>query len=196
MRSDEAMKNTPGGTMVIPSIPPRTRLLSRALKSIAAQTEETAGVSIAYDTQRQGAGPTRTRALRGVTTEWTAFMDDDDELLPNHIALLYSAAKETGADVLWPWFKVIGGTDPFPHARGAQLDPDNPHVFPITTFIRTEYAHLAEFPATDIAGDWQNDDWPFWRTIHNAGAEFHHIPDITWHWHHDSGNTSGRPDRW
>lgn len=188
--------------MVIPSIPPRTKLLSRALKSIAKQTEQAAGVSIAYDTQKQGAGLTRTRALRGVTTEWTAFMDDDDELLPDHLALLCAAAKETGADVLWPWFKVLGGTDPFPHARGVQLDPGNPHIFPITTLVRTKYAHLSEFPS-DTTGDWSMADWPFWRVLHEAGAKFHHIPDITWHWHHhgygvpgQAGNTSGNPLRW
>ena len=182
--------------MVIPSIPPRTRLLTRALNSIAAQTEAAAGVSIAYDTQRQGAGPTRTRALRGVTTEWCAFLDDDDELLPNHLALLFAAAKETNADVLWPWFKVIDGTDPFPGHRGHQLNPDSPHIFPITTLVRTKFAHQAEFPDTNPTGDWNVDDWPFWCQIHSAGGTFHHISDITWNWFHNSGNTSGRPDRW
>jgi len=197
------VKYTPGITVVIPSIQPRTNMLTRALVSVASQTEPAAGVSIAYDDQRQGAGPTRTRALRGVTTEWTAFLDDDDVLLPNHLALLFSAAKETGADVLWPWFEVIGGTDPFPHARGVQLKPDAPHIFPITTLVRTKLAHQAEFPGTDITGEWIADDWPFWRQIQSAGAKFHHIPDITWHWYHHgwgvpgtSGNTSGRPDRW
>lgn len=191
------MKYTPGITMVIPSIPPRTKLLNRALTSIAAQTEAAAGVSIAYDTQRQGAGPTRTRALRGVTTEWCAFLDDDDELLPNHLALLFAAAKETGADVLWPWFEVIGGTDPFPDHRGQQFDIDNQRLFPITTLVRTHFAHQSEFPAY-TEGDlyWEGDDWPFWRGLHAAGAKFHHIPDITWHWHHDSGNTSGKAGRW
>lgn len=190
------MNYTPGITVCIPSIPPRAALLARALKSVAKQTEPACALAIAFDDQKQGAGPTRTRALSMVTTEWTAFMDDDDELLPNHLALLFAAAKETGADVLWPWFKVIGGTDPFPGHRGHQLNPDNPHIFPITTLVRTEMAHKGHFPATNITGDWIADDWPFWRQLQSAGAKFHHIEEITWHWHHDSGNTSGRPDRW
>lgn len=189
------MKYTPGITVVIPSIPPRATLLNRALSSVAGQTEKAAGVSIAYDTQHQGAGPTRTRALRGVTTEWCAFLDDDDEMMPQHLALLFAAAKETGADVLWPWFQVIGGTDPFPHAQGQQLNPDNPHCFPIATLVRTRFAHQAEFGAP-VDGDWKQDDWPFWQEILAAGAKFHHIPDITWFWHHDSGNTSGLATRW
>lgn len=182
--------------MVIPSIPPRAQLLTRALKSVAKQTEPVCAIAIAIDDQHQGAGPTRTRALRMVQTEWTAFMDDDDELLPDHLRLLLTAAREQEADVVWPWFKVIGGTDPFPHARGVQLKPDNPHIFPICTLVRTELAQQAEFPGSDITGEWIADDWPFWRQIQELGARFHHIPDITWHWFHNSGNTSGRPDRW
>lgn len=197
------MKYTPGITVVIPSIPPRRKFLNRALNSIAAQHEPAAAVSIAFDDQHLGAGPTRTRALRGVTTEWTAFLDDDDEFMPEHLAKLFAAAKEEEADVVWPWFEVIGGTDPFPGHRGHQLDPEQPHIFPITTLVRTEFAHQGEFPGSDITGDWIADDWPFWRQLQGAGAKFHHIPDITWRWHHhgygtkDSpGNTSGDPSRW
>jgi glycosyltransferase involved in cell wall biosynthesis len=194
---------TPGCTVVIPSIPPRTKLLSRALASVAAQTEPACAVAIAYDDQKQGAGPTRNRALKMVTTEWTAFLDDDDEMLPNHIELLAKAAKEQEAAVVWPWFEVVGGTDPFPGHRGHQLNPEQPNIFPITTLVRTEYAHLATFTEETITGDWAKDDWPFWRTIYEAGGKFLHIPDITWRWHHHGwgkpgqpGNTSGRQDRW
>jgi GT2 family glycosyltransferase len=171
--------------------------------SIAKQTEPVCSIAITMDDQHQGAGPTRTRALRMVQTEWTAFMDDDDELLPDHLAKLFAAAKETEADVLWPWFKVVGGTDPFPHARGVQLDVENPHIFPICTLVRTELAQEAEFPGENLTGAWLNDDWPFWRKLADAGAKFHAIPDVTWYWHHHGygtpgtpGNTSGRPDRW
>lgn len=178
-------------------------MLARALKSIAAQTEPACALAIAYDDQHLGAGPTRTRALRMARTEWVAFLDDDDEILPDHLALLFAAAKETGADVLWPWFHVIGGTDPFPMHQGRQLDPENPHIFPITTLVRTELAQEGEFPGSNITGDWNVDDWPFWQHLHSLGAKFHHIPDRTWKWYHHgwgtpgvSGNTSGRPDRW
>lgn len=164
--------------------------------SVARQTEPACAIAIAIDDQKQGAGPTRTRALQMVRTEWTAFMDDDDELKPNHLQLLFTAAKETGADVLWPWFEVSGGTDPFPGHRGHQLNPDNPHIFPITTLVRTELAQRSVFPSSDVTGDWIADDWPFWRSMQADGAKFHHIEDRTWIWHHDSGNTSGRPDRW
>jgi glycosyltransferase involved in cell wall biosynthesis len=197
------MTYTPGITVVIPSIPPRGKLLQRAMASVALQTVPACAVAVAYDDQHLGAGPTRTRALRMAQTEWVAFLDDDDALLPNHLELLLAAAKETEADVLWPWFKVVGGTDPFPGHRGKQLNPDDPHIFPITTLVRNEYAQQGEFPGSDVTGEWIADDWPFWRQMQELGATFHHIPDVTWHWFHHgwgmpgtSGNTSGRPDRW
>ncbi len=194
---------TPGATVVIPSISPRTKLLARALRSVADQTEPACAVAIAYDDQQQGAGPTRNRALRMVTTEWTVFMDDDDELLPNHIDLLYKASVETGADVVFPWFEVVGGLDPWPENRGRQFDIELPHIFPITTLVRTEFAHQGEFREGELTGGWWDDDLPYWRSLWNAGATFHHIEDVTWRWHHHGwglpgtpGNTSGRPDRW
>lgn len=180
-------------TVVIPSIPSRSGNLSRALKSIASQTRPTDAVVVALDNDRQGAGPTRTRALRMAKTEWVAFLDDDDYFLPNHLAVLLAAAEETGADVLWPWFEVVGGTDPFPGHRGRQLDPDNPHIFPITTLVRRSLTDGIEFPGPTGTADWAGDDWPFWRGLQSRGATFHHVNEVTWHWVHHGSNTSGRP---
>jgi hypothetical protein len=40
------------------------------------------------------------------------------------------------------------------------------------------------------------DDWGFYIRMLDAGATFHHIPEVTWTWHHHGLNTSGLPDRW
>lgn len=183
-------------TVVIPSIPPRTQLLTRALASVVGQTHPATTVSIAYDTYRQGAGPTRTRALRQVQTEWVAFLDDDDELLPHHLELLLRVQAETGADVIWPWFTVIGGSDPIKCNRGKQWDRENPHTFPMTTLVRNELAQRCHFPEplTDVGCS--GEDFAFWMQLDALGAKFHHINEVTWYWRHDSGNTSGLPTRW
>lgn len=184
-------------TVAIPSIPPRTHLLARALASVAAQTLPAQNVAIAYDVEKVGAGPTRTRALRQVQTEWVAFLDDDDELLPHHLDTLMCCARETGADVVWPWFQVIGGTDPIKCNRGKQWNSAVPHTFPITTLMRTEVAQMCHFPPPLAdAGDCSGEDWDFWMQVDRLGAKFMHVNEITWWWHHDSGNTSGLPHRW
>jgi Glycosyl transferase family 2 len=183
-------------TVAISSIPVRTSLLHRALASIAVQTLPAEALSIAIDIDRQGAGPTRTRALRQVQTPWLAFMDDDDELLPHHLETLCNAQCEFGADVVWPWFQVIGGYDPIAGNRGKQWNHDEPHTFPITTLVRTELAQQCFFPEPLSNVGCSGEDFNFWMQMSNLGAKFHHVNEITWRWFHDSGNTAGLPTRW
>lgn len=184
-------------TVVIPSLPARGPMLQRALRSCLAQRLPPVMMSIAFDDHGDGAGPTRTRALRAVQTEWTAFLDDDDELEDHHLSTLARVAEETGADVVIPWFTVISGIgerrddwDPFPQHRGRQFDPADPHSFPITCLVRTEVAQRAEFPAF-TGGDWSGDDFPYWCALGESGARFVSIPDRTWYYHHHGRNTSG-----
>lgn len=149
----------PGITVVIPSIPPRKALLERALRSVLAQTMPAAAVSVAVDTERRGAAATRQQALDAVQTRWVAFLDDDDELLPNHLAELFRAARQTDAQYLWSRFRTAvprraGGEGlnvpttshfrdgPAPLGRGTfeQWNDNQPAQTTITTLVRTELA--------------------------------------------------------
>jgi glycosyltransferase involved in cell wall biosynthesis len=115
----------PGITVVIPTIPPRKALLGRALRSVLHQTYPAAAVSVAVDLKHEGAAKTRQRALDAVQTRWTAFLDDDDELLPNHLEALWEAHLEFGhAKYLWSRYRVaypnryqVGGSTPYVLAR-------------------------------------------------------------------------------
>lgn len=206
-----------GVTVVIPTVAPRGELLARALRSVSGQTSPPDGVNVVYDTDRQGAGPTRTRGLRAVTTEWTAFLDDDDELYECHLECLLRHQAATGADLVYPWYDIVypGGRiadrDVLPF-EGLPWDPAAPRLFPITYLVRTEIARSCTFPP--VAGtmigphgqpenpNWSGDDWPFILQLVEAGARIEHLDSRTWAWHHHGvgstdrpGNTSGRPDR-
>jgi hypothetical protein len=160
-------------------------------------------ISVAVDHGREGAGPTRNRAKNALRTDWTLFLDDDDEMLPDHVDALFRRALETGADVVYPWFVVVAGgrqrpeLDPFPQWAHAEWDPAEPHIFPITALVRTELAQSLDFgpPASkDCAGE----DWPWWKALNDAGAAIRHLDRVTWRWHWDPKfpNTSGVPSRW
>lgn len=190
-------------TVVIPSIPARAQLLERALRSCWTQDVTPAAVSVALDIDRAGSGPTRTRALRAARTTWVAFLDDDDELRHFHLARLLEVAEETGADVVAPWFVILGPDgaehpewDPFPEHRGRpwSIDDPQPHIFPITCLVRNEVAQLGEFPRHHDNG-WAGDDYAYWCQLGRAGAKVVTIPDATWWWHHHGRNTSGMADR-
>lgn len=194
-----------GITVAIPSIPPRANLLPRAVASVAQQTMPASAISIAVDLDKQGAPPTRQRALEAVTTPYVAFLDDDDEFLPTHLEDLYDHMRDTGADIVYSWFKVVarGGhvleDDPvFPPGHYLnEFDPENPIETTITTLVRTELAKEIGFRALDRGHDTNTgEDFGFILGAVKAGAKIRHLVKKTWLWHHDSGNTSGRPDRW
>jgi hypothetical protein len=74
----------PGITVAVPAHPARIAngMLGRAVGSVWAQTRPPAALSVAVDLDRAGAAVTRQRALDAVGTEWTAFLDSDDEGWP------------------------------------------------------------------------------------------------------------------
>jgi hypothetical protein len=206
-------------TVVIPSIPPRRRLLRRALQSVEAQTRPADAVIVEMDSTHAGAGPTRTAGLRKVETEWTAFLDDDDYWYPQHLQRLLETAEETGADLVYPWYDVKTpgdgrSKDPLACFEGKPWDPEHPHLFPISALVRTRFTEQAAFPPVPkpVIGphglpenpDFCGDDWPFWCQVFEAGPKVYHLNERTWvYWHHGFsrrgnpvGNTSGRGDRW
>jgi glycosyltransferase involved in cell wall biosynthesis len=191
-----------GVTAVIPSIPPRVgKELHRAVDSVLQQDWPVAGISVAVDHAHAGAAATRNRALSAVTTEFVAFLDDDDEWCPDHVRLLMECAAETGADMVYPWFTVPEGWDPWPYREGQPFDPvllDTENYIPVTCLIRTEVIRSVGgfVPRNpDPAGD-QADDWGAWLKIRDSGAKIVHLNRRSWIWHWHSGNTSGSGQRW
>ena len=187
-----------GITVAIPTIPVRTGLLQRAIASVLAQSLPAEGLSIAVDNQRMGAAVNRQRALDGVTTEWTAFLDDDDELDVDHLFALRNHAEETDADFVYSWFRTSpAGGDPFPPwFREAPWNKHEPRHTTITVMVKTELAKEVGFTAAEEGAIHGNEDWRFILECNRLGKISHLCSTDTWTWHHDSYNTSGLPSRW
>lgn len=187
-------------TAVIPSIPPRAAMLSRAVASVLAQGRPVDALSIAVDRTHAGSTATRNEALAAVRTEWCAFLDDDDEWLPNHVETLLDAAESSGADVVYPWFYVPRGWDPWPGVEGRPFDRGElmaeGNYVPVTVLARTELVRgVGGFEAIGPEHD-ACDDWGLWKKLLSTGATFLHVPVRTWVWHWHGRNTSGRGHRW
>lgn len=188
-------------TVCIPSIPPRASFLARALRSVSTQLLPARAIAIAYDTTHDGAAVTRQRALDTVTTDWVAFLDDDDEFLPGHLQTLSQAVLEHDADYAFSWYTVIGGTDPRPEEFGQPWDPEHPRQTTITTLVRTSLAKSTGFLPDEVDDlhspdrHYAGEDWRFTSRCANAGAKIIHVPERTWRWYHHDSNTSGLP-RW
>lgn len=180
----------PGVTVVTPFHAARRRngMLDRCAASVRAQTVPVEHI-LAEDIHHKGAAVTRAHGLALVETEWTAFLDSDDEMDPTHIEQLLACARDTGADYVYPWFRVRGGSDPFPQFFGKPWDNAHPHSTTITILVRTGLAKLVGFHG-------EGEDFTFTKGCVTAGARIVHLPVRSWTWHHHGGgNTSGRPDR-
>lgn len=192
------MTQSPTVGVAIASIPPRDEMLVRAVRSVRAQTYPVTQISIATDHGREGAPTTRQRALDGINTEWCVFLDDDDALMPPYVEKLIRFAQKTGADYVFPWFKVIGGQDPFPQHFAKPYDMDNPTHTTITVMVKTELAKSVGFrdmhngDPNAVSGE----DWDFTLRCIEAGAKIMHFPERLWYWMHHGANSSGRSDRW
>lgn len=192
-------------TVITPHIPTRQFELTRALASVSAQTMQPEAHIIATDSYHEGSAYTRNRVLHSVTTDWVAFLDDDDEFLPNHLNVLIDTAKHSVATVIYTGCKVVdhNGND-IPVREewgrfGLDFDPDllrTKAYLPVTSLVHTDLAQEALFgpPKSHPQSDY--DDWGFYLRLLDLGAVFKHVPEVTWVWHHHGANTSGRSDRW
>lgn len=190
-------------TVVIPTIPQRRVMLSRAIRSVMAQTLPARTVIVQADTNREGSAITRNRALEAVRTPWVAFLDDDDQFLPHHLQRLSHALTETGADVAYPLPRVInrqGKIVPRHWTWGgyAEFNPDileHQSYINICSVVRTDMARAVGFKfIRGINGD-LNDDHGFYLGLHRNGAQFTHVHEETFIWHHHGMNTSGQPTK-
>ncbi len=189
-------------TVIIPHISTRKNELMRAVSSVDTQTHQARGIVIATDNHRDGSAITRNRALYHLSTRWVAFLDDDDWWYPQHLEVLTRAAIENQATV------VYSGCDAFDHNMemiprreewgrfGEPFDSDllrQRSYIPVTSLVYSDFAQKALFGAPE-GSDY--DDWGFYLRLLDLGAKFHHVPEVTWAWHHHGANTSGRVDRW
>lgn len=192
-------------TIVTPSLPTRTFALVRALRSASRQTLPPAALSVAIDLEGQGGAPTRQRALEAAQTEWVAFLDDDDSLKPDHLETLYTHAVDTGADMVYSWFDMIGGIDPFPPTHQTrEFDPENPIETTITTLCRREAAMEVGFKPLDRGHNTNSgEDYGFVLGLVAIGAQIRNVNAgrtlancaRTWLYIVHEGNTSGLPSK-
>jgi glycosyltransferase involved in cell wall biosynthesis len=192
-------------TVVTPHIPTRQFELTRAVASVAAQIHQPDDHFISTDRARAGSAATRNRALYHVSTTWVAFLDDDDEMLPNHLNVLIDSALRSGATVVYTGCRVYdsqGIVIPLREEWGRFGEPFDGELLqrkaymPVTSLVHTTLAKQALFGPPAHAPDSNYDDWGFYLRLLRLGAKFLHVPEVTWNWYHHGNNTSGRADRW
>lgn len=180
--------------VVTATIPGRERLLARAAASVRAQTIPVEH-AIELDAHGDGPGATRNRAIARTSSEWIAFLDDDDELWSWHCEKLLAHAEETGADLVWSQYdvrrdgKLLELPPPtMPDLPGLD-ELDRRNFIPITYLIRRELV--------ERFGGFQEDfcpeDHQFLIDARDAGMTVSHLPLRTWIVGDHGLNTHGQP---
>ena len=199
-------------TVVMPTIEGREALRERALASVRAQTVLPADTIVVVDDQLRGAAWARNQGLARVRTRWVAWLDDDDELFPQHLEALLVGQGVSGADLVYSYPEFVGvdehgrpARDPLAVSQdgvwvkpfGVPFGPEQEnHLRYQGNFIPVTY--LADAAKVRAAGGFppsggkgMEEDYQLLINLLNDGATFHHVAEITWRYHFHDANTGG-----
>jgi hypothetical protein len=184
-------------TVITPTVTGRDALLAGARASVAAQTLDPPPVHlVAVDHLHRGPGAVRNRLVRRATTEFVAFLDDDDLLDADHLATLVARARESGADVVASWWRWGDPPGPFPAPHLERFDADrlrSDNYIPVTVVAR----RAAVLAAGGFDRHDRYEDWALWLRMLDRGCRFEIVPRETWTYRlRPSGRTDAPRHTW
>jgi len=194
-------------TICTAHIPPRGPHLSRAVMSIASQTVLPKEHLISVDYNKIGQPANLDKCVWSAKSKYVAILDDDDEMLPDHLELIYDYIESTGADLVYPWFKfeTSGNAGHLEEFAFKEWKNEEFHTIPITWIAKTDVIKaVGGFsngfdPCSfnvDEKGFRIGSDRNITRNIINAGYIIKHLPKVTWIYHDRHQRTLGMPNKW
>ena len=164
----------PSWQILIPTIEHRHEKLRTLLDALAPQIVPGVGVLVYRDNLEDCLGTKRQRLLEASTADYVSFLDDDDEIVPNHVALICEALKERPDYVGWRLrvsFDGVEGKQAFHSLRYPAWSEDAHGYYRHITHknqIRRDLALLARY---DTAVPWRGDeDYHYCAALHETGA--------------------------
>jgi hypothetical protein len=164
--------------VITPTVASRSKLLEECKASVKAQTWDGEILhAVEEDCYKVGAATMRNTIVQGIdqSYEWLAFCDDDDLIMPEHIAVL--AAASEGADVIYSDCQEEGFVKTW-HTREFNYDEVKAsNYIPVTClFRRSMFEKIGGFDLKHYPGE---DQWTFLNAA-SAGARFKYVPQVTW----------------
>lgn len=163
-------------TVITPSLPDRYVLLAEACRSVASQYYRPAAHLIGIDHNRRGPAIIRNELLAAVTTDWVAFLDDDDVLGHEHLETLIVGSA--GFDVIGAHCKFDGPPIP-PKFCNRPYDREvlrQHNIMPITFLART----AAIRDSGGFRSEDRYEDWSLLNRMADNDCHFKIIPKVTW----------------
>jgi len=207
------MARTIDVTVITPTISGREELLEECMASVDAQTMKPAKHLIGLDKNLEGPAVIRNRLAKEVDTEWIAFLDDDDLLMPNHFEIHNTYMRDEGwdfghgnlelklvedvvadqgfmYDVISSWCMLVddaGDSRLFDTAPHIDRIMENHNSLPVTATVRTStFRSVGGFSARA-----RFEDMALWQSLIAANAEFKAVYIPTWYYrvHPNSRNS-------
>lgn len=144
-------------TIIIPIAPQHAAIAARAIASANAQTVPVVVLPIVDDTLR-GAGFARNRGIELAETEFLAFLDADDLLMPNFVERCYAVYQQTGRYVYTDFLDDSGARHPAPDCAFTYHPGDFIYTDPmatahaVTTLVPTDWARRVDGFDEDLPG--------------------------------------------
>jgi GT2 family glycosyltransferase len=162
--------------------------LPAALQSVKTQSLQPKSHIISVDYDRVGTSANANRAVQSVDTEFFLCMADDDFLYPTCLERLM--ANSEGADLIYPWCKVVGRGAWNPNSH---FDPNRlkraPYI-PATVLHRTsKFWEVGGFTEGIVC-----EDHDYQLKLLNAGGVFRCVPEILWEYRFHGQNISDGND--
>jgi hypothetical protein len=194
-------------TVCTATIPPRAGLLERAIQSVNAQTLSPKKHHIKVDHGKLGHAAVIDAIVQEIDTTYIAILDDDDELLPEHLEVLHAAMQEHGADLVYPHFRYasLGNAGHLERYFGQPWNNKDVHQVPVTWLCRRDvFLECGGFSkdfdpnSYELDGEGQRagHDYRFIQRMAAADKKIVHVPRVTWVYHDDRDSTLGMPSRW
>lgn len=163
--------------IITPTIPRRHELLAECKDSVLSQTwggEVFHAVGI--DTFHDGPSVVRNNIIRDLdpSFEWLAFVDDDDVVFPEHLAILIEASADADviySDCIEEGFIKTWKTRAFNYN---EVKADN--YIPVTVLMRRSLFEKVGGYKISPPGE----DQELWLRCAEAGARFVYVPKVTW----------------
>ena len=195
-------------TILTATLGRRPEMLAEAVASVRAQTftnwehviiddgsysvPEIEGARVLRVSHR-GLGPARNAGLAVASGEAIALLDDDDLWYPDHLATVWAAMRDTGADVVYADCDETGRRD----GHHIEVKPFDGDLLARENFICVPAALVRADPLRDAGGfpAGSLEDWGLWRAMHARGARFHFVERKTVAYRfHDDNLTYGGVD--
>lgn len=114
--------------------------------------------------------------------EYIAYLDDDNEYLPNHIEILLEHLQESGAGVAYGQLERFVS---YGQVENMKLDVIGDGIVELGRIDTSMILHRAELLWT--AGNWEAagycSDWDLFRRWRDVGVQFTFVPEVTCRWY-------------